>query len=233
MTNSRHLAMRDPALASMVGAIAGATFGSDFGDAFGDEFSGDFGDDISGDFGGDFGDDMGADFGAAMTRAPKPTPSQALDAWKRDHARKAVMQQHVRRARMLDPNKGSPLKIEGYVLSLSEAQVLGTAGTIALSTNSTVTMRPQRLTSNVPIPGVATYASIQVSNVDAVVGQGVVDAYTFFAGGVGVSMSLPTISPADRVNIKGTWTIMVGAGYVAGPFTHTVAFFGPAKMTGS
>jgi hypothetical protein len=143
------------------------------------------------------------------------------------------MSGHIKRARMLDPNRGSPLKIEGYTLTLSETQTFGTTGIVALNTNSSVTMRPQRLTSNVPAPGVAYYASIQVSNVDAVVGQGVVDAYTYFAGGVGVAMSLPTVSPADRVAIKGSWTAHTPSTYTAESFVHTVAFFGPAKMTGS
>src|SRR5437868_1730292 len=104
--NSRQLAMRDPALAALVGAIAGSDFGTEA--SFGADFGADFGDDMHGDFGadmhGDFGADMHGDFGAAEST---PTPQQSMALWhKAKHAHMATQ----RRVRHLFPNAGSSVQ---------------------------------------------------------------------------------------------------------------------------
>lgn len=209
---SRSLAFRDPAIAALVGAVDGSDFGQDFGD--------------------DFGDDFGADLPAPITTGPVPAPTQseALALWKKT---KTAEMRVANRIHALDPNKDSPIKVEGFIFTVDEPQTWGTAALINLAASPSTTFRPQRLCSNVPMAGIATFRGIQVSNVNAIVGPGVVDAFCFSPFGVDVRMSLPTLSPALRVQISGNWSTFLPPFYVLGTaFTHTASFFGPARLSG-
>jgi hypothetical protein len=234
MTNANGLAMRDPALAALVGAFAGTTsfggevtedseFGADFG--FGDEMYGEFGDEMSGEFG--FGDD------AAVVAAapPKPTPQQALALWNNTHQAKVRGQ---RRAMMLDPNKGSALKVEGYLFPLSQNVTLGVATPISMTNQPDVTIRPQRACMNPPTPAFISISEMRVANVAVTVGGGTsFDGFFMNAGGVGVRLDLPTLSPSNRATVTGTSTTLVPPGFVnAATFPFSVAFIGPASMAG-
>jgi hypothetical protein len=210
MHNARNLAFRDPATAALVGAIGGADFGQDFGD--------------------DFGDDFGADAPADVA-VPAPTQAQALALW---HKTKTAEARVRNRVHALDPNKDSPVKVEGFIFTLDESRVwaLPALGN-TLQGQPATTFRPQRLTSNVPMQGIAYLRSIQVSNVNAIVGPGMVDEWAFAPIGVDVRMSLPTLSPAHRVQIISDWTGLMPAIFVpAAAFQHTLSFFGPAKISG-
>jgi hypothetical protein len=210
MHNSRDLAFRDPATAALVGVIAGADFGQDFGD--------------------DFGDDFGADAPGNQPVAA-PTQAQALALW---HKTKSAEARVANRVHALDPNKDSPIKVEGFIFTLDEVRVWGTAAIgNQLQGQPATTFRPQRLCSNVPMQGIAVLRSIQVSNVNAIVGPGSVDEWCFAPTSVDVRMSLPTLSPAHRVQILSDWTGLMPAVFVpAAAFTHTLSFFGPAKISG-
>lgn len=232
---ARQLAMRDPALAAMVGAFRGAHFGAEFADEFGDEDEygaefaeddDDFGDD---DFYGDddFGDD---DFGAAKPRRRRgPSRAALMRAWKKKHM---ARRRSARRDRILQPNKGSSIKVEKYTFTISEAIELGTPSTFTTLTGQPdTTIRPQRVTMNAPTPMYAFIQEIKVANVSVSVGSGVEDAYNYSAQGVGQSLDMPTLSPANRATVFGQYTGFVPPGFVGGTDTFfTVSFKGPSSI---
>jgi hypothetical protein len=220
MHNSKSLAQRDPALAALMGAESGADFGSEasFGADFGD-WQNDYG--MHGDFGNDFGADV-----ANIS----PTPQAALSLFRNFQQQQAVTQA---RSAVLEPNRGSHVKVERYVFPMSTDLVLGTASTISLSEQPDVTIRPQRLIVNAPVPGFCTFSNIKVSNVSVNVGPGSLDAFFYNAGGQGVSLDCPTLSPAQRATITGNYTGLIPTGYSDdATFTLSVAFMGPATMAG-
>lgn len=210
-TTARNLAMRDPAFAAAIGAIGSGDFGADFGAEFGD----------------DLGYEFGADAPAATAMVPAPTREQALSAWAQIHQQKAITD---RRARMLEPNKGSHVKVETYVMAMSQALTLGTTVALDMSQNPDVNFRPQRVVSNAPAPGFATISNIKLANVSAVVG-GTTDAWIFSATAVGTRLDLPTLSPANRASCTGSYSGFVPPGYVAGSaYSFSLSFVGPATM---
>jgi len=193
-------------------------FGADFGYAlepFGADFGADFGysdfspvgsDMASSDYGADFGDD---DFGAAAN----PTPQQLMQM----HKRVVASNRHTaRRASLLEPNKGSRIKVERYSFGLSQDIVVGTPVAIAMNGNPSVDMRPQRVTSNAPGPNFVFLSLIQVANVVVTVGQGFEDANDYAAHAVGTMLDLPTLSPQNRATIAGTYDGFIPPAYIEG-----------------
>lgn len=232
--NAQQLALRDPALAAILGVIAvnGTSFGSesDFG-AEEDDYGAEFGDD---DYGAEFGDDdYGADFGAAARRpvkVPRPANQQALvSLWKKTHAKQAIRN---RREMLLEPNKGSDIKIEKYSFTVSQAITLGTAVAFTTLTGQPDTsIRPQRLTCNAPAPMFAFLQEIKVANVSVSVGSGLEDAYNYNANGVGQNLDMPTLSPANRMTILGSYTGFVPPGFVGGTAVYfSASVKGPASI---
>lgn len=217
--NARQLAMRDPALAAIVGAsIMGA--GSDFGAEFGDD---DWGDD---DWGAEFGDDYGAEFGLAV--APKATPTNVQKAW-----RKVQMQAvgTAKRNQLLEPNKYSTLKVEKYSFSIDQDIILGTAVALLLTGQPDTTIRPQNVTMNAPTPMFATISEIKVANVSVTVGPGNEDAFNYNANGWGRQLDMPTLSPANRATVRGNYTGFIPPGFVAASTVNFNANFkGPASI---
>lgn len=231
MARQGNLAMRDPALAALMGGIAP---GGDFGGEFGADFG--FGDDE--DFGDDFGDeddmgddsDYGDDFGAARRR--KPTPKAAIQAWQRKQAARA---RTSRRVAKLDPNAGASTKVERYTFTLSQSFTIGTGG--AFDTNMAgspdTTFRPQVLTINAPAPGFSYISSIQMANVAISVGPGSEDAFNYSAYSWGRSLDAPTLSPANRARLTGSVGTFVPPGYTSGnAFVLSASFKGPSLLAG-
>ena len=209
--NAHALAFRDPARAAMMGALPA-----------------DFGGERSSDFGVDFGDDAwGIDFGADAPAAMMPTKSEALQAWKAHTMQKSHTE---RRARMLEPNKGSALKVERYGFSVTAPLVLGTAGSFNVNNNPNTNIRPQRVTCNAPVPGFATLSNISVANVNVLVG-GDFDAFDFSAQAVDSELDLPTLTPANRATVTGDYSGLVPPGYLGGAaYKFITSFKGPASM---
>lgn len=202
------LAMRDPALAAFVGAI-----GADFGGEFGDELD------------TDYGFEFGAD--GAAPAIPAPTPSQAMQAWQAHSMQRLRTQQRVAK---LEPNKGSAVKVERYTFSVNQTLTLGTSATISMSGNPDVNIRPQRVTVNAPTPGFATIDNIKVANVSVLVG-GSADAYIYNPNAVGMSLDLPTLSPANRASVTGSYGGLVPPGFVGGSsFALSASFTGWASI---
>jgi hypothetical protein len=258
--NARNLALRDPAAAAILGAIAGADFGSELNpnrsgqarygsrgepwsppgnDNYGADFGledGTMGSEFGADFGyGDFSpvgadmatsdygeDDHGADFGAA------PTPQQ-LQAM---HRKVQQSNKHTaRRASLLEPNKGSRIKVERYSFGLSQAIIIGAVAVISMNGNPSVDMRPQRVTSNVPGPNFVFLSLIQVANVVVTVGQGFEDANDYAAHAVGTMLDLPTLSPQNRASIAGTYNGFIPPAYIEGSASfYCMSFKGWAEI---
>jgi hypothetical protein len=137
----------------------------------------------------------------------------------------------AKRRRSLEPNKGSTLKVERYVFTLSQSLVIGTGSAINLTDQPDTTIRPQRVTMNAPVPMFAFIDEIKVSNVSVTVGGGTEDAFNYSATGVGQSLDLPTINPANRARVTGTYSGLVPSYMSDGDPTFFMASFrGPATI---
>jgi len=219
--NAHQLAMRDPALAALMGVGA---LGADFGGDFTDELAGD-------DYGAEFGDEHGAEFGATpLALAKRPPSSQELvRMWQSMQAREAARNRQVAK---LDPNRGSGLKVERYILSLSQVLVIGVAAAVNMQSTPDCTFRPQRMSIIVPTPQFVILNVIRMANVEVIIGAGVVDAFQFNANGVGQAMDLPTLTPANRATIAGNYTGFAGGFPGAFAYTLTASFIGPSALAG-
>ena len=204
------LALRDPALATLIGGVSGADFGADFGDDYN-------------------GEAFGSEFGVGETSIPTPTPAEAMKLWREHHQRSS----HTNRREMvLEPNKGSSAKIERYAFQLSQALTIGTPAALNLTGQPSVKVRPQRLSINAPCAMFAFLSGIQISNVNVHIGNGVEDAFDYNANGVGQVLDMPTIDPAQRATIIGNYSGLTPPGFPLGLATNlTATFKGPAQMT--
>lgn len=225
--NSKQLAMRDPALAALMGVDAlGADFGAEFGDPD-DDYGAEFGDDDVGD------DDYGADddFGAprrGLARRP-PSAQQLAHMWRVREARAARAN---RRVALLDPNRGSGLKVERYIMSMSQDLVIGLGAAVSLQGQPDCTFRPQRMTIVVPTPAFVIIDQIRMANVSTMIGPGAIDAFQFNANGVGQALDLPTLTPANRATVTGTYTGFAGGYPAAFAYKLSASFIGPANLAG-
>lgn len=219
--NSKQLAMRDPALAALMGVDAlGADFGAEFGDPDLDDYGAEFGDDDVGD------DDYGAEFGLAKR---PPSAQQLAQMWRSRQAKAAVSS---RRSRLLDPNRGSGIKVERYIMALSQALTITTAVAVSLQGSPDCTFRPQRLTIIVPTPSFVTVDQIRMANVSVMIGPGSVDAFQFNANGVGQQMDMPTLTPANRATITGNYTGFAGGFPALSAYLLSATFIGPSNLAG-
>jgi len=262
--NAYELAMRDPATAALFGAFPTADFGVEggFGGEFAGDFGGEFGGEPPY-FGVDplvvesnrrlafpqghpgFGHPYGhpgyghhmmhhrhpgfiAPPGAPAPAAPSPAE---MAAWQ-DHMDKR--RHHQSRERMLDPNEGSAVKIEGYEFSLNQALTLGTPSSYNVSLQPNATIRPTRFVVNAPAPYFLIMDTLQVANVSALLGSSA-DAWNYNPQSFGRSLDLPKLTPANRATVAGNYTGFVPAalGFVtATPFTAIFTFIGPANIVG-
>ena len=249
--NATQLSMRDPAMASLLGLIGapGSDFGgeldaSQFGAEFGyNDFSpvgAEFGNDFnpyaamgaefgSFDWAGETGAALaayGAEFGAAAVAAPTAQQMVAARTIAVAKAKKTAQ-----RASLLEPNKGSNVKVERYSFGLSQALVVGTAAAIVLAGNPSVDIRPQRICTNVPGPNYVYLTLIQVANVVITVGTGVEDASDYSNVAVGTMLDLPTLSTQTPARVTGNYFGFVPATYVVGAATFfTTSFKGWANI---
>ncbi len=221
--NAKQLAMRDPAMAALFGVIATASLAGKNGSDFGGEFGADFGDD---DYGDDTGDDYGDDYGA-----DSPAPAALARLGKKVHM---ARQRGGKRRALLNPNADSSVKVERYAFTLSQAITLGTAVAFTTLTGQPDTkIRPQRVVMNAPGPMFAFIQEIKVANVSVTVGTGLEDAFNYNANGVGQSLDMPTMEPANKATILGSYTGAIPPGFVGGTSTYfSTTFKGPSTMAG-
>jgi hypothetical protein len=108
----------------------------------------------------------------------------------------------------------SRLEIERYSFSLSPQEnfKLGTPVQFEATLQPNTRIRPQRILTNAPVPNFVLLDGIQLANVNVLVG-GTEDAYTYSVNGRGVQLDLPTLDPANRVTVCGSYTGIVPNGY--------------------
>ena len=246
--NATSLALRDPAMAAMVGLIASSNFGheqSGFGGfapesvfAPGDEADSDYGAEFGADFdpamGFGFGAEgfgFGADFGAtkAVAHVPRPTEAQAMALWAHHHNK---MAHQNRRKAILEPNANSEVKVERYNMQVSETFVFNTPKTFTdLTVRPTVNFRPQVVFMNAPTPMFGFVSAVLVSNVNTFVGSGEEDAFDYNANGWGKQMDMPTLTPAIPFTVNARYTGFTPPGFVGGTTnTFSVSAKGPASI---
>lgn len=240
--NANDLAMRDQALAALMGALPGQNFGADPLDG-------------QAPFGIDFGAHhhhhhpaMGADFGFGALapnlamhplqfwmppQAPAAPPANAHPALVQAWQSQQVQDAHTQgREVLLNPNRFSRTKVERYSFSMTAALVLGTASAISITLQPNTTIRPQRVVMNAPAPNFVTLTSLQIANVNVFVG-GTEDAWTYSVGAMGVMLDLPTLEPAYRATAGGNYTGYTPPGFAVNfAYTFVITFQGPAAMAG-
>jgi hypothetical protein len=251
------LANRDPALAALMGATdsdfgsdevndysndyAGTTAGQDVEFSDTDYSGGDVGTEFGVDFGYPFGlepEMSGVAFGAAAGGAV-PVSNPAHPLYHPNPAAQAIIAKHLSanasrsgRQRLLEPNLNSDLKVERYTFAINATiTALGTAQAIGPASNSPdVNFRPQRVTTNVPSPGFFMIAEGRVANVAFTVG-GNIDAWQFNANAVGQHLDVPTLTPANKATVSGSYTGMVPSPLTGtGSYQLSVSFTGPATL---
>jgi hypothetical protein len=234
MANHGSLAMRDPALAALLGALPGNDFGAEFGHAQGV--------DPQYEMGAEFGYyGYGADAAPVHALAPPPPPPAMMPHPGYGHhihpEHAALLRAHHRRMHrtegremLLEPNKGSTTKVERYDFSLNQALQIGTTSVIDMTLQPSVTLRPQRLICNAPAPGFVVFTTIQVANVAVTVGVAT-DAFSYSALAVGSHLDCPTLSPANRATLAGQYTGFTPSGYAPNlAFLFIATFQGPATI---
>jgi hypothetical protein len=248
--NSRQLALRDPALAAAMGILGaqGSNYGAEANSDFGSEWAGDGSVTADGYYGyhGDapgFGYSgnawgFGADAkpmiqGAAGVPAMHPLhPAQAQRTMAIVARHNAEQSRTAHRESLLHPNKGSRVDIERYDFSLNQSPnlTLGVVSTILMSAQPAVTVRPQRCTFNAPSLGFATVSAILSANVNGLVG-GSTDAGIYGPGSFGVHLDLPTLSPANKLQVNGGYSGLTPAGFPAGfSYPFIASFQCPATV---
>ena len=135
---------------------------------------------------------------------------EVLGAWvDREVARRLTSIREL----LLDPNRGSSVKIERYSFGINTTISLGVAGApLTLTGQPDVNIRPQRIIMNAPSPGFAIIDEIKVANVSCTVGVQE-DAYNYSAGAHNSHLDMPTLSPANRATVLGEMTGRVPEGF--------------------
>jgi hypothetical protein len=219
--------MRDPALASIMGALPGSDFGAVRRTAAPRRGTASFGD-------MGFGFGFGAD---AVMPPPPPVPmaGHSISASQQQALHHHTMMQHhtMNRAMLLDPNRYSTLKVQGYSFSLNQALVIGTvlAFNVTLQPNSKI--RPKRMVTNVQAPAMVTLSAVQVANVNVLIGASD-DASVYGPNSFGLENEFPTLDTSTRATMTGGYSGFAPSGYAPGfPFLFVLTFQGPAALAGN
>jgi hypothetical protein len=139
------------------------------------------------------------------------------------------------RSMLLDPNRDSTVKVERYSFSFSPPTnlVLGTASNIPTFTQQPSTsIKGQRVVMNAPVAGFILVSTLQVANVNVLVG-GTEDAFTYNAGAQGVMLDLPRLDPQNRATSAGAYTGVLPPGYTQGnSYQFIITLQGPSTLAG-
>lgn len=226
------IAMHDPAYAALTGDL-GSDMGSEYSASYGADLEPDQFEGV--DFGVGFGDEDGYDLddegvASIFGQAPAPPlPPAAVHKIVHHHLRRNHLRE--RRLMLLEPNKGSELKVERYAFGITiTITALGTSQSLSGSNSPDVNFRPQRVTANVPSPGFIVITDGRVANVSFTVG-GTIDAWMWNANAVGESLDIPTLTPANKASVSGTYTGLVPLPFTGtGSFLFCLSFSGPASI---
>ena len=128
-----------------------------------------------------------------------------------------------------------PTKVERYDFSMSQTFDFTVAGPTPFDPSQ---IEPAAVGDdpaaarvlNSPQPGVFTLTAIQVANVNAMVG-GQTDAFIYGPQSQGVHLDLPTLTPANRLTVSGSWTGFAPTEYTTVTnFPFCATFQGPATV---
>ena len=250
------LAMRDPAAAAIFGeldsdfgadprgprdayGVYGAeTYGTNYaGGSYGDhamyqelamddaDMSAEFGG-YSPTFGGQF--DFGADDAAALSVAhpAHPLHTDNPNVQKIVAMHLATQKATTGRTRLLEPNLNSNVKVERYRFSLNQAVNVGTAANFTLSGAPDFNLRPQRVVTNVAVPGFILISEGKVANVSFTSG-GSMDAWELNANAVDSMLDIPTLSPANKATVLLNSTTFIPSGFTnTSVYTFIISFVG-------
>lgn len=139
------------------------------------------------------------------------------------------------REKILNPNKGSRLKLMEYELPLSQVIELGTPMFYMpnlISMHPDTIIRPNRLVCNVPCSNFIYLADIKGANISVSISNAVTDAYNYKPDNNN-KLDFPLLTPANSISILAFYPgfIPEGMGYKKGEqFIFTATFFGPAEM---
>jgi len=240
--NSHQLAMRDPALASVMGALP-----SDFGAAR-TRFAATAGRSLgpmsavrrmpTASFG-----DMGFGFGEeALAHAPPHPhhhPGHALspEQMRALHHHQLMQHHTMNRALLLDPNRYSTLKVQGYSFSLNAPSsgtfAMGTAAPFNVTLQPNAKIRPKRMVSNIPAPLMIILSAVQVANVNVLIGASD-DAFIYGPNSFGLENEFPTLDTSTRATMTGSYSGYTPTGFATGfPFSFVLTFQGPAALAGN
>jgi hypothetical protein len=221
--------MRDPALASIMGALPGSDFGRAGRSMARPQAPRARGTAAFGDMGFGFGTD------APLAAPPVHHAGHMLSAEQKQALHHHQMMQHhtMNRAMLLDPNRYSTLKVQGYSFSLNQALVIGAvlAFNVTLQPNSKI--RPKRMITNVPSPAMVTLSAVQVANVNVLIGASD-DAYVYSPNSFGLENEFPTLDTSTRATMTGGYSGFAPVGYAPGfPYLFILTFQGPAALAGN
>lgn len=130
------------------------------------------------------------------------------------------------RQRLLEPNANSQVKVERYRFALNQNVNVGTASNFTLSGAPDFNLRPQRVVTNVSVPGFIVINEGKVANVSFTSG-GALDAWELNANAVDSMLDIPTLSPANKATLLISSTTIVPSG-----FTNTSIFLFVTSFVG-
>jgi hypothetical protein len=135
------------------------------------------------------------------------------------------------REHLIDPNAGLAVKVGTYSFPINQTLVLGSGEGISMTLQPAVKIRPERVVSNAPCVGFAFISGFSVANVNANIG-GSDDAFTFSPLAQGVKLGFPPLDPANRLTVTGTYSGIVPSPFSTGTdYDFTMSFQGPAHLT--
>lgn len=177
--------------------------------------------------------------GATPAAMPPQVAAQPQVAQKEVAKRWELSNPHstASRTALLDPNRDSSIKVERYSFSWSPAAalVLGGGAPVAIPTftqQPSTSIKGQRLLMNAPVPGFVQISTLQIANVNVLVGAAE-DAFTYSPTAMGVMLDLPRLDPQNRATAAGTYSGMLPLGYTAGfSFVFVITLQGPATLAG-
>jgi hypothetical protein len=145
----------------------------------------------------------------------------------------AIVAQHLaesratsQRTRLLEPNAGSKVKVERYRFALNQNVNVGTAANFTISGAPDFNLRPQRVVTNVSVPGFILISEGKVANVSFTSG-GSLDAWELNANAVDSMLDIPTLSPANKATIIMSSSTFIPTGFTnTSVFTFVVSFVG-------
>jgi hypothetical protein len=227
--NSRQLAMRDPALAAIMGVSTGARAQADFGTDYGVHFGGSR-PRVS------FGDDGAAAHLAAAQMTGPAHPAHPMNPANQGAMMKmwndkiAAESDTTARMRIIDPNANSTIKINRYSFSLNQDVVLGTPLlNFDISGSPPTNLRPERVTMNSPTFGMFLINEMKVANVS--VADGTFDAAENNQVGIGQEYEMPTLTPSNKARVQGQYTGLTPPPFALGAsYKFITTFKGPSTI---